>query len=164
MSPRAVKQAGERSGARSRAAAASVVPGGRALKLVPADPAAQLAEAIDELGALEAEMILIRPKLTRIETLRALIRERFDDKPKEKTFEARGAHYTATLGPCAYQRSLDSQALVKAIGLKAYAAIARPTLKDVVAAVAPHIAAKCITQDYTGARPLRTFPIGNGAE
>jgi len=160
MSTRAAKQA-DATAARKRAAA-SVIPGGRTLKLVPADPAAQLAEWIDELGSLESEMIAVRPKLTRIETLRALIRERFDDKPKEKTYTTRGALYTATLGPRAYQRSLDAAALLRAIGLKAYAAIAKPLLKDVCEAVEPRIAAKCITQDYTGARPLKTFPIARG--
>jgi hypothetical protein len=158
MSTRAANSRADAATAARKTAAAGVIPGGR-LKIVPADPAAQLAGYIDELGALEAEMIAVRPKLTRIETLRALIRERFDGKEKHKAFEARGAHYTATLGPCAYQRSLDAAALSRAIGLKAYAAIAKPTLKDAGDAVAPHILAKCVTQDYTGARPLKTFEI-----
>lgn len=161
MSTRATKQA-DATAARKPAAAASVIhPGGR-LKLVPADPAAQLAEWVDELGSLESEMIAVRPKLARIETLRALVRERFDDHPKEKTYTTRGALYTATLGPRAFQRSLDAAALLRAIGLKAYAAIAKPLLKDVCETVEPRIAAKCITQDYTGARPLKTFPITKG--
>jgi hypothetical protein len=122
----------------------------------------ELASWIDELGQLESEISVFRPKLTRIATLRELIRERFDDRPKEKSFETRGARFGARLGPRAYQRALDAEALAKAIGLRAYAAIARPTLQDVTETVAPHIAAKCITQDYTGARPLETFPIGQG--
>ena len=148
--------------ARNAAPGADVIPAGR-LKLVPASPEAQLAEWIDELGQLEHEMIEVRPKLTRIETLRGLIRERFAGEAPHKTFEARGARYTATLGPRAYERTLDTAALMRAIGIRAYAAIAKPTLKAVCEAVPPHISAKCITQDYIGARPLKTFPIDSGA-
>ena len=104
-------------------------------------------------------MIPVRPKLVRIETLRGLIRKHYEDEPAPAAFETRGAHFLATLGPRAFERSIDCPALVKEIGLKAYAAIARPTLKTVEETCAPDVVARVIKQDYSGARPLKTFNI-----
>lgn len=163
MTTRAAKSSQAAAAARGRAAADKTIHAGGRLKLVPASPEAQLAEWIDELGALEAELVQFRPKLTRIETLRGLIRERFDGKPADKSFESRGARYVAALEPRAYERAADWPGLCKEIGLKAYAAIAKPTLKAAEKAVAPDVLAKYVKQDYTGARPLKTFPIDSGA-
>ena len=134
----------------------------RRLAIVPNDPAALLAAQVDELGALEKEMIPIRPKLVRIETLRGLIRKHYENEPAAKAFETRGAGFLATLGPRAYERSIDCAALAKEIGLKAFAAIARPTLKVVEETCAPDVVARVIKQDYVGARPLKTFALNEG--
>ena len=45
------------------------------------------------------------------------------------------------------------------MGLKAYAAIARPTLKDLEETLPPEVLARVVTYDYIGARPVKTFPI-----
>jgi hypothetical protein len=131
-----------------------------ALRLVPSDPAALLAAWVDELGRLEAELVEVRPKLRRVEVLRELIRERYAETPPATAHETRGAEYLATLGPCAYQSTIDYAAVAKALGLKAYAAIARPTLKALEETLAPDVLARVVSYGYTGARPLKTFPLG----
>ncbi len=136
---------------------------GRALKVVPRDRKAILAAAIDELGSLEKELIPWRAKLKRVEKLREAIRAHFADEPATRAIEARGAAYLATLGPRAFERRVDCKKLVQEIGLKAYAAIASPTLTAIEEALAPDIVARCVTQDYVGARPLKTFEISGGA-
>jgi hypothetical protein len=136
----------------------------RRLAVVPTDPRALLAQQVDELGRLEKEMVTIRPKLVRIETLRGLIRKHYEDEPAAKAFETRGAEFLATLGPRAYERSIDCAQLAKEIGLKAYATIARPTLKVVEETCAPDVVARVIKQDYVGARPLKTFALNNSGK
>jgi hypothetical protein len=140
-------------------------PPGRAAKaagplaLVTRDPAALLREWVDELGALDSELVEIRPKLKRVETLRALIRERFEAHPAQTGLDVRGARYLATLGPRAYQSTVDYAAVKKALGLKAYAEIAEPTLKALEAALAPDVLARVVSHGYTGARPVKTFQL-----
>jgi hypothetical protein len=134
-----------------------------ALRLVPSDPAAILAQWVDELGRLEAEMVEVRPKLRRVEVLRELIRERYAETPPATAHETRGAEYLATLGPRAFQAAIDYDAAQKALGLKAYAAIARPTLKALEETLAPDVLARVVSYGYTGARPLKTFPLGDKA-
>jgi hypothetical protein len=134
-----------------------------ALALVPSDPAALLAQWVDELGRLEAELVEVRPRLRRVEVLRDLIRERYAREPPATAHETRGAAFLATLGPCAFQSSIDYEAAQKALGLKAYAAIARPTLKALEETLAPDVLARVVSYGYTGARPLKTFPLGDKA-
>ena len=136
-----------------------MIPGGR-LKLVPADAAALLAQHVYEHGALQSELCEARAKIRRVETLRELIRKHFEKEPAAKAFEARGARFFATLGPRAWQSSVDYDAVIKAVGLRAYVEIARPTLKILGETLAPDVLARVVTQDYTGARPLKTFEIG----
>ena len=108
-------------------------------------------------------MVTIRPKLVRIETLRGLIRKHYENEPAAKAFETRGARFSRRSGPRAYERSIDCATLAKEIGLKAYAAIARPTLKVVEETCAPDVVARVIKQDYVGARPLKTFAMNEAA-
>jgi hypothetical protein len=137
-------------------------PAGRAtaLALVPSDPNALLAAWVDELGRLEQDLVEVRPRLRRVEVLRDLIRERYAASPPATAHETRGAAFLATLGPCAFQSSIDYEAAQKALGLKAYAAIARPTLKALEETLAPDVLARVVSYGYTGARPLKTFPLG----
>jgi hypothetical protein len=130
-----------------------------ALAIVSRDPAVLLAQAVDELGSLEAELTPIRIKLRRVETLRELIRKHYEAEPAAAGFETRGARYLATLGPCAWQSTVDYDAVQRAIGLKAYASLARPTLKALEETLAPDVLARVVTWDYKGARPLKTFAL-----
>ena len=130
------------------------------LAIVSRDPAVLLAQHVDELGELEAELVPIRPKLRRVETLRELIRKHYESEPAAQTFETRGAHYLATLGPRAWQSTVDYPEVQKALGLKAYAALARPTLKALEETLAPDVLARVVKWNYQGARPLKTFAIG----
>jgi hypothetical protein len=130
------------------------------LAVVERDPAVLLAQHVDELGFLEAELVEARVKLRRAETLRELIRKHYEKQPAAKAFETRGARFIATLGPRAWQSSVDYEAVQKAIGLKAYAEIAKPTLKALEETLAPDVLAKVVTHGFTGARPLKTFEVG----
>lgn len=131
-----------------------------ALAVVSSDPAVLLAQHVDELGALEAELAPVRVKLRRVETLRDLIRKQFEKKPAGKSFEARGRKYFATLGACAWQSEVDYNQVVKALGLAGYAKIAKPTLKVLEETLPPDVLARVVSYDYRGARPLKTFEIG----
>lgn len=116
---------------------------------------------IDELGALDRELTEVRPKLKRVEVLRDLIRERFAAKAAATGFDSRGERYLATLGPKAYQSSIDYEAVKKTIGLQAYAAIARPTLAELQKTLAPDVFARVVSHGFTGARPVKTFPLSD---
>jgi hypothetical protein len=132
-----------------------------ALKLVASDPALLLAQWVDELGRLEQELVEVRPRLRRVEVLRDLIRARYAAEPAATAHETRGAQFLATLGPCAFQSTIDYDGVLKALGLKAYAAIARPTLKTLSETLAPEVLARVVSYTYSGARPLKTFPLAD---
>ena len=132
------------------------------LRIVPSDPAEQLRQYVDELGALEKELVEIRPKLRRVEVLHGLIRDRFRSHAATEAVEARGVRYGVTLGPRAFRSTVDYDAVRKAMGLEAYAKIAQPTLKALEATLAPDVVARVVTYDYTGARPVKTFEIAKG--
>jgi hypothetical protein len=144
----------DRAGARKPAGRAK-----SALRIVPADPAALLRQYVDELGALERELVEIRPKLRRVEVLHGLIRERFAQAAAASSFETRGERYGCTLGQCAYRSSVDYEGVRKHLGLRAYSEIATPTLKDLEATLPPDVLARVVQYDYTGARPIKTFEI-----
>ena len=147
---------------RPETAAARHVPDVSTLRIVPSDPAEQLRQYVDELGALEKELVEIRPKLRRVEVLHGLIRDRFRSHAATEAVEARGVRYGVTLGPCAFRSTVDYDAVRKAMGLAAYAEIAQPTLKALEATLAPDVVARVVTYDYTGARPVKTFEIAKG--
>lgn len=131
-----------------------------ALAIVPRDPGTLLAQHVDELGSLEAELSAMRVKLRRVETLRELIRKHYEEEPAAQGFETRGERFFATLGPRAWQSTVDYDAVRRAMGLKAYAELARPTLKALEETLAPDVLARVVTWDYQGARPLKTFALG----
>lgn len=123
-----------------------------------AEPA--LAATVDELGALEVELLPWKAKLKRAEALRSLLRERFEGEPAEKACEARGALFIASLGPKATERTVDVAKLAKAIGLKALIPLAKVTLNALTRLTdPPHVAAgnASISSAPTGARPLQLF-------
>jgi hypothetical protein len=130
------------------------------LAVVESRPEILLAQHVDELGFLEAELVPIRAKLRRVEVLRELIRRHYEKKPAAASFETRGAHFFATLGACAWQSAIDTEALIKAVGLRRYSELARPTLKALEETLAPDILQKVVSYSYAGARPLKTFAIG----
>jgi hypothetical protein len=119
-----------------------------------------MAAQVDELGALEKEFAPLRPKLARIDALRKAIRAQFDSAPAASPFEAKGDKFIVLIGPRAMERSINPAKLIKAIGLKLYASIARLTLGDLEANVAPEIVAGVVTSANTGARSLKTLERG----
>lgn len=116
----------------------------------------ELAAQVDELGALEAEIAPFKQKIVRVDALRKAIRARFDASPPLSSCEAPGKAYTAILGPCATQRWINPALLIKAIGAKAYSAIATVTLAALERNVSAEIAAGVITSKATGGRTLIT--------
>ena len=135
-----------------------------ALSIVPSDPAELLRQYVDELGALEKFLVEVRPKLRRVEVLHGLIRDRFRENAPSESVEARGLCYGVTLGACAFRSTVDYDAVRKAMGLKAYADIAQPTLKALEATLAPDVVARVVRYDYTGARPVKTFELARGGK
>jgi hypothetical protein len=123
-------------------------------------PASLIAAQIDELGALEREIAPWRPKLDRAESLRKIIRAAYNDEDAGQTFEASGERFLVSIGPRATQRVVNIPALIKAIGLKAYAAIASVTLAVVEKNVPPGVADACIASAPTGPRSLKIFERG----
>jgi hypothetical protein len=119
--------------------------------------AKELASQVDELGALEAEILPYKGKILRVDTLRRAIREHFASAPPLAPIETLGAKYGAALGACGSQRWINPALLIKAIGAKAYAAIAVVTLAVLERNVSREIAAGVITSKATGARTLTTF-------
>jgi hypothetical protein len=134
-----------------------------ATKTQPGIPASAIANEIDELGALEKEFAPLRPKLARIEMLRKVIRAHFDASPPASPFEASGARFICMIGPRAVERAINYKALIKAIGLKAFALIARVTLGALEEGVPCGVVAAVVTSDNTGARSIKTFERGTAA-
>lgn len=122
--------------------------------------AALITAQADELGALEKELAPVQLKLARVEALRKAIRAHFDASPPALSFEARGEHFVVMVGPRAVQRSINVAKLIKAIGLKLYAAIATVTLKNLEDNVACGVVAEVVSSAHTGARSLKTFERG----
>ncbi len=120
-----------------------------------------LAAQVDELGALEKEFAPHAFKARRIEELRKAIRAQYDDLSAFEQFEAKGKRFTVLLGPRGAERRVNKFRLLKAIGSKAFAAVASVTLKALETGVSPEIAATVIDTDRTGARNLRIFELGN---
>lgn len=121
-----------------------------------ADP---LAAQIDELGALEKELAPFKAKIARVEALRKAFRGLWIDVPAEKSFEQRGLAFGLTVGARGFERKVDEPGLIKAIGVKRYAAIAHVTLGAVEENVAPATAAGVISTAQTGPRRMSTFEL-----
>ena len=119
-----------------------------------------LARAVDELGALEAELAPLKPKLARAEALRKALRDRFEGEAPEKACEARGARFIAALGPKAEEWKVQVPQLAKAIGAKAALALAKVTLKAIKGLILP---GDVLTSAATGPRPLKLFELGKAA-
>lgn len=110
----------------------------------------------DELGALESEMAPHQSKLARIETLRKTLRAACP-VGAQKEWIVTGSKWIAHLGACGNVRLVNVPELVKRIGSAMYASFARCTLKDLEEIVAPAIVAAVVTNEPSGARPLKTF-------
>jgi hypothetical protein len=118
--------------------------------------ATQLAANVDELGALESEIAPYKQKALRVEALRKAIRAHFDTHAALLSFEAPGTLYTALLGPRASETWINPALLIKAIGAKAYSAIATVTLKVLERSVTADIAAGVTSKKASGSRTLIT--------
>lgn len=122
--------------------------------------AAVITAQVDELGSLERELAPVQLKLARVAALRTAIRAHFDASPPGEEFEARGDHFVVALGARALTRTINPAKLIKAIGLKMYASIARVTLGELERAVDPGVVAGVVTSAHTGARSLKVFERG----
>jgi hypothetical protein len=118
---------------------------------------ALVAANVDELGALERELMPYRAKLTRIDMLRAAIRTSYDNEDAAAGFEARGAKYVCMIGARAEKRVINVPALIKKVGLKFYSQLCAPTITALEAMCACDIVAAVVTSEQTGARSIRTF-------
>jgi hypothetical protein len=90
---------------------------------------AKLAPLVDELGALQAELDLIRrgqadsirEKGKREERLKALIRDAFASQPPRKGATIPGKSYTAEVGACQPRRVVrDAAKVLKLMGQRAF--------------------------------------------
>jgi hypothetical protein len=129
-----------------------------------AKQADQLAAQVDELGMLEKEFAPHEFKARRIAELRVAIRAVYAAQPADHAFEAKGAEFAVILGPKGNERSVDVVQLARLIPAKLLAAFASVTLKALEAHVSPGIAARVISAERTGARPLRILELGRPAE
>ena len=83
-------------------------------KPVPAiDP---LAAIVDELGALDAELKPVAPKIARRDALRKKLREAFTEKSAELEYSVSGARFEAKLGPKGWENTVNTVKLAKVIG------------------------------------------------
>lgn len=115
---------------------------------------------MDELGALERELAPLAFKIARIEPLRKAIREHFKDEPADKLFLATGEKFAVSVGARSRERVTNIPALIKAIGARAFNAIASVTVKKLEAEVPAAIVEDVSTFALTGFRPLKVFERG----
>lgn len=123
-------------------------------KRAKASPLSALSAQVDELGEIEARLAPHRADMARAEEIRRAIRRSYDDADAAATFEAQGAQYTALVGARGFQRAIDNAKLIKAVGQKAFAAIATVTLAAVDGLDLPGVAVACANRMQTGPRPL----------
>lgn len=123
----------------------------------PGINAALVAQQVDELGAITRELAPYRLSIAKEEALRKAIRAQFNDSPAAEQFEAAGVNFTVILGAKALERSINPARLIKAIGLKVYASLARISLTALEANVDADIVAGVVTSANTGARSLKLF-------
>jgi hypothetical protein len=122
-----------------------------------------LAAAVDELGALEAELAPLKPRLARAEALRSALRARFEGQPADAACEARGNRFIAALGPKATERTVDVAELTKRIGWRAVMPLAKVALNALARLTDPPLvnaAQASIRSAPTGPRPLKIFALG----
>jgi hypothetical protein len=118
-----------------------------------------LAQIIDELGALEAEVAPLNPKLTRIKVLRDSIRERYAKQAADKDFVAEGTRYAVAIGACAWETEIDRNKLFKRIGKLAFLKWCGFTVKA-LKNFDPEVAELVITKAQTGTRSLDVMAKG----
>lgn len=116
-----------------------------------------LAAEVDELGALEKELLPFAEKIKRIDALRKRIRIEFDSVPAADAREVHGKRFFAVVGPRAFQRTIDMVELIKSIGLKVFSRLATMSLATLEDNVDPVVVSKVVSTAQTGTRPLKTF-------
>lgn len=126
----------------------------------PGIPAALIAQQVDELGDITKTLSPMRPLIAREEALRKAIRGHFAMSPPALAFEAAGERYTVAVGPRALERSINYLMLVKRIGLKLYASIAKVTLKDLEANLPADVVSGVVSSANTGSRSLTVCERG----
>lgn len=115
-----------------------------------------LAAIADELGDLERELAPLKPKITRADALRKLLREAHRDEPAGDSFTVAGERWTVQLGPKGNESVVDTSRLAELVGIgKAYE-FASITLKA-LETCAPDIRAAVVSTNATGTRPLHVF-------
>jgi hypothetical protein len=103
-----------------------------------------LPELVDELGDLEAELGPLRGKIQRLAIVRAAVRDAFTGRPPLESFSASGERYTAHLGACGSESTIDLARLADAIGYDALLQICNVSLRTLEAACEPAIFAAVV--------------------
>jgi hypothetical protein len=119
------------------------------------DPLAALA---DELGEIDRTLAPFRTRIARETALKSQMRAAVEaaEVPSDVEVRVAGTRFDVILGPKALEKSIDFKGLAKRIGLKAYAAFAKCTLKD-LETHAPGRQAEVVTSAQTGPRSLKIF-------
>lgn len=129
------------------------VPDVRKTRTIPA-PLSPHAPLVDELGALELELLPFRSKLKRADTLRAALREAYVDLAPEGQFRAAGLKYTALLGPKGNESIVDRAALYILVGGAKYVDLSSVSLRSLEGLQT----ASVVSVAATGSRPLSVIP------
>jgi len=114
------------------------------------DPCAAI---VDEMGALDAELKPMAPKIARRDALRKTLREAFTEKSAELEYSVSGARFEAKLGAKGWENSVNVPKLAKLITAKALLQIARVTLGS-LAALKGGAPSGCIDSTRTGPRSI----------
>lgn len=117
--------------------------------------------AIDELGALDALLKPLAPKVARQEALKKLIRGFADDQPADAAVTLPGERYLALLTPKTDEADIDLDAVYKRVGHKAFLAHVSMTLKALEQLI-PHENERLpfVTREARGSRRVSTVPTG----
>jgi len=115
---------------------------------------AALAELVDELGTLEKRARNFKPVADRIETLRKLLRASAASLPASEVKTVFGKQYTAYIGACGDQRTVNVKKLSELVSSRAFVGLATVTLGS-LDQVAPEVCAAVIESHQTGSRSLK---------
>ena len=118
-----------------------------------------LGAIVDELGALDAELKPMAPKIARRDALRKTLREAFTEKSAELEYSVSGARFEAKLGPKGWENTVNTVKLAKAIGAKAFLVIARVTLGS-LATLTGGAPAGCVDSARSGPRSIAMYEKG----
>jgi hypothetical protein len=118
------------------------------------------AAVIDELGELQREIAVFRPKLKRAEELQKQVQSWYSSEAPDKSFEADGCRYRVQVGMRENPRRItDMMRVFLHLGKTKFVSLASIALKDLEAVVDGNVIDTLLTEERSGPRSVVTVAL-----